>query len=94
MDSGQFVTGEQLSLFQDKDMLLNGGSLELKRLNLEEAKKAFQRYKNVYKNGGNIDNKLKITDILGNLGVFQMRRAPDRMSLSICTDCGILLKTM
>ena len=64
MDSNQYVTGEQLSLFQDKDMLLNGGSLELKRLNLDEAKKEFQCYKDLYKDGGNIDNKLKITDFL------------------------------
>jgi len=64
MDSGQFVIGEQLPLFEDKYMLLNGGSLELGKLNLHEAKKAFQRYKDLYKNGGNIDDKLKITDFL------------------------------
>lgn len=64
MDSKQFVIGEQLSLFQDKDMLLNRGSLELKRLNLDEAKKSFQRYKDLYKDGDNIDNKLKIAEFL------------------------------
>ena len=64
MDSNEYVIGEQLLLFQDKDMLLNRGALELKRLNLDEAKKAFQRYKELYKDGDNIDNKLKITEFL------------------------------
>jgi hypothetical protein len=64
MDSDRGIMGEQLSLFQDKDMLLNGGSLELKKLNLDEAKKAFQSYKDLYKDGGNIDGKLKVTDYL------------------------------
>jgi len=59
MNSGQFVIGEQLPLFQDKYMLLNGGSLELEKLNLHEAKKAFLRYKDLYKNGGNTDDELK-----------------------------------
>jgi len=31
MDSGRFVIGEQLPLFQDKYMLLNGGSQELEK---------------------------------------------------------------
>ena len=64
MDSDQYVIGEQLPLFQDKYMLVNGGSLELKRLNLDEAKKAFQRYKDLYKDGGKVDSKLKITEFL------------------------------
>jgi len=73
MDSGQFVIGEQLPLFQDKYMLLNGGSQELENLNLHEAKKAFLRYRDLYKNGGNIDDKLKITDFL----ITGFSNAPD-----------------
>jgi len=42
--------------------LMNGGSLELKKLNLEEAKGDFQRYKDLYKDGGDVDDKLKITE--------------------------------
>lgn len=64
MDSNQGTVGEQLPLFEDQYMLLNCGSLELKKLNLEEAKKAFQRYKDLYKDGDDINDKLKITDFL------------------------------
>lgn len=76
MDSDQFIIGEQLPLFQDKYMLLNGGSQELEKLNLDEAKKAFLRYKDLYKNAGNVDDKLKITDFL----ITGFSNAPDTCS--------------
>ena len=38
-----------------RELRLNGGSQELEKLNLHEAKKAFLRYKDLYKNGGKSD---------------------------------------
>jgi len=40
---------EQLPLFEDKRVLLNRGILELTKLNLSEAKKAFEDYKALYR---------------------------------------------
>lgn len=56
--------GEQLLLFQDRDMLLNRGVLELARLNLDAAKDAFNRYLELYHDMDAIDRETKLTDFL------------------------------
>jgi len=58
------VMAEQLPLFEDKGALLNRGVLELTRLNLEEAKEAFERYKALYPGKADVDTELKLTDFL------------------------------
>ena len=55
---------EQLSLFEDKYVLLNMGAKALVNLNLEEAKEAFQRYRDIYRDGNAVDGKLKLADFL------------------------------
>jgi tetratricopeptide (TPR) repeat protein len=62
-DSGEFAL-EQLSLFEDKYVLLNTGMSELVKLNLEEAKLSLQRYRDIYKDHEAVDRKLDITDFL------------------------------
>ena len=67
MDKGQdkkWTIGEQLLLFQDRDMLLNRGVLELARLNLDAAKGAFNRYQELYHGTDDIDRETKLTDFL------------------------------
>ena len=49
MYSERLAITEQLPLFEDKRVLLNRGILELTRLNLSEAKKAFEDYKDARK---------------------------------------------
>ena len=56
--------GEQLSLFDDEYTLLNTGVSELTRLDLDEAKKTFQRCKEMWKDSGDIDSKVKLADFL------------------------------
>ncbi len=63
-DSTTEIWEEQLSLFDDKNVLLNTGTSELIRLNLEGARKAFQSYRDLYRNGNNIEVKLEITHFL------------------------------
>lgn len=58
------AAAEQLPLFEDKRMLLNRGILELTRLNLDEAKDALERYKNLYRAGDEVEAELKLTDFL------------------------------
>ena len=55
---------EQLSLFEDKYVLLNTGTQALVNLNLEEAQKALQRYRDIYKDNGSVDAKLNLADFL------------------------------
>ena len=55
---------EQLPLFEDKRALLNRGILELTRLNLNEAKKAFEEYKALYRKEDDVDSELKLADFL------------------------------
>ena len=53
---------KQLPLFEDKRALLNRGILELTRLNLNEAKKAFEEYKALYRKEDDVDSELKLAD--------------------------------
>jgi tetratricopeptide (TPR) repeat protein len=55
---------EQLFLFEDRLTLLNRGLLDFTRLNLEEAKAAFERHKALYPSEADVDTKLKLTDFL------------------------------
>ena len=55
---------KQLPLFEDKRALLNRGILELTRLNLNEAKKAFEEYKALYRKEDDVDSELKLADFL------------------------------
>jgi len=64
MDSKRDVMGEQLPLFEDRYMLMNSGLQYLEKLSLDEAKKAFERYRDLYRDGDDIDTKLKITQFL------------------------------
>ena len=54
----------QLTLFDDKRVLLNRGILELIRLNLNEAVKAFENYKALYRKDDDVDSELKLADFL------------------------------
>jgi len=63
-DSATGIMGEQLSLFDEKNVLSNTGASELIRLNLEGARKAFQSYQDIYRDGNDIEVKLKITAFL------------------------------
>ncbi|MCD6295735.1 MAG: hypothetical protein J7M30_01120 [Deltaproteobacteria bacterium] len=65
--------GEQLLLFQDRDMLFNRGVLELARLNLNAAKDAFNRYRELYHDSDAIDRETKLTDFL----IKGFSRVPD-----------------
>lgn len=76
MDAGQDIrgtTGEQLWLFQDRDMLLNSGILELMRLNLDAAREVFNRYQELYHDRDAIDREIKLTDFL----IEGFSRVPD-----------------
>ncbi|MBW2632114.1 MAG: hypothetical protein JRC90_10245 [Deltaproteobacteria bacterium] len=64
MGSNQDVMGEQLPLFEDRHMLLNGGLQYLEKLELDEAKKAFERYRDLYRAEDDINTKLEITQFL------------------------------
>ena len=67
MDTGQdkkWTIGEQLLLFQDRDMLFNSGVLELARLNLDAAKGAFNRFQELYHDRDATDKEAKVTDFL------------------------------
>jgi len=55
---------EQLPLFEDKRVLLNRGILELTKLNLSEAKKAFEDYKALYRREDDVDAEIKLADFL------------------------------
>ena len=55
---------DQLSLFDEKYVLLNRGISALVKLNLEDAKESLQRYRDIYEDNGAVDGKLKITDFL------------------------------
>ncbi len=63
-DSTTGIMGEQLSLFDEKNVLSNTGASELIRLNPEGARKAFQSYQDIYRDGNDIELKLKITGFL------------------------------
>jgi tetratricopeptide (TPR) repeat protein len=64
MNSDGHAISEQLPLFEDKRTLLNRGILELTRLNLNEAKKAFEDYKTLYRDGDSVYTEIKLTDFL------------------------------
>ncbi len=53
---------EQLFLFEDKLTLLNRGVLDLTRLNLEEARAAFERYKALYRDENEVEAELQVID--------------------------------
>lgn len=55
---------EQLSLFDEKNVLINTGTSELMNLNLEGARKTFQKYADIYKGGKDIESGMKITCFL------------------------------
>jgi tetratricopeptide (TPR) repeat protein len=57
-------TIQQLSLFQEENLLLNGAIQDLHSLRLEEAKKAFHEYRDIYPNGDSVDDKLKLSVFL------------------------------
>lgn len=57
-------TIQQLSLFQEENILLNSSIQDLLVLKLEEAKKAFREYQNIYPNGESVDDKLKLSVFL------------------------------
>lgn len=57
-------TIKQLSLFQEEHILLNGAIQDLHALRLEEAKKAFHEYQDIYPNGESVDDKLKLSFFL------------------------------
>ena len=57
-------TIQQLSLFQEENILLNGAIQDLRHLRLEEAKKAFHEYRDIYPNGESVDDKLKLSVFL------------------------------
>lgn len=54
----------QLSLFDDKFILLNEGTSALITLDLEEAKTKLQLYKERYREHGEVDRKLAMTEFL------------------------------
>ncbi len=62
-ESDKHLMGEQLPLFQDKYMLLNGASQELAKLNLHEARKAFQRFMKLFKGIDFIDIRRQMKDM-------------------------------
>lgn len=64
MGLSQPSTSEQLPLFEDKRVLLNRGILELTRLDLEEARGSFERYKALYRREDDVHAELKLTDFL------------------------------
>ena len=64
MNSDGHAIIEQLPLFEDKRVLLNRGILELIRLNLNEAVKAFEDYKALYRKDDDVDSELKLADFL------------------------------
>ena len=55
---------EQLPLFEDKRMLLNRGITELIRLNLNEAVRAFEDYKGLYRKEDEVEAELKLAEFL------------------------------
>ena len=57
-------TMKQLSLFQEENILLNGAIQDLHALRLEEAKKAFHEYQDIYPNGESVDDKLELSVFL------------------------------
>jgi hypothetical protein len=54
---------QQLSLFQDENVLLNGAIQDLRALRLEEAMKAFYEYRDIY-HAESVDEKLKLSAFL------------------------------
>ena len=64
MSSDHPAISKQLLLFEDKRALLNRGILELTRLNLDEAKKAFEDYKGLYHCDDDVDTEIKLADFL------------------------------
>jgi tetratricopeptide (TPR) repeat protein len=57
---------EQISLFLDEHVLLNGAIQDINALRLEEAKSAFEQYRDLYPHGECVTDWLKITDYLLN----------------------------
>jgi len=64
MSVDRSIIFEQLPLFEDKRTLLNRGILALTRLNLNEAKKAFEDYKRLYRDRDSVDTEIKLADFL------------------------------
>lgn len=53
--------GQQLFLFQEEHVLLNGAMQDLQALRLEEAKRAFEEYRGIYPQGQPVEDKLKLS---------------------------------
>jgi hypothetical protein len=80
MSLSQPCTSEQLPLFEDRRVLLNRGILELTRLDLEEARKSFERYKALYRREDDVHAELKLTDFLIKGFVGAPEACPDEPS--------------
>jgi len=55
---------EQIPLFLDEHVLLNGAVQDLQALRLEDAKKGFEDFRGLYPHGESVDAWLKLTDFL------------------------------
>ena len=55
---------EQLSLFLDEHVLLNSAEQDLLQLRLEEARSAFEQFRDLYPRGENVEDRLKLTGLL------------------------------
>lgn len=75
----------QLTLFEDKRVLLNRGILELIRLNLNEAVKAFEDYKALYRKDDDVNSELKLADFL----MEGFAGAPERPAEEPAFLCGL-----
>jgi len=76
-------TLQQLSLFQEENILLNGAIQDLRALRLEEAKRAFHEYRDVYPNGESVDDKLKLSVFLWD-GLTKVSGAAFKEPDSLC----------
>ncbi|MBA4396652.1 MAG: hypothetical protein C0394_04620 [Syntrophus sp. (in: bacteria)] len=57
---------DQISLFLDEHVLLNGAMQDMKKLRLEAAQAGFKQYRDIYPRGECVDARLKIIDHLLN----------------------------
>ena len=76
---------EQLFLFEDRLTLLNRGLLDLTRLNLEEAKAAFERYKALYRDENEVEAELQVAEFFSK----GFADAPEPRSEAPAYLCGL-----
>jgi tetratricopeptide (TPR) repeat protein len=57
---------EQLSLFDDKVVIINKGKDKLLKLNFKEAKEEFLRYRSIYPDSASVNYEIKIADFFIN----------------------------